>query len=101
MSCLTFAKAALFAAPYGQRGACPCNVASRKSRPDAQTLSHALTIAWDLLTAADDPATARERADETRRHNLVRAAETSDSMTDLWLAALNAVVDGNAFRRAG
>jgi hypothetical protein len=33
--------------------------------------------------------------------NLVRAAETSDSMTDLWLAALNAVVDGNAFRRAG
>jgi hypothetical protein len=38
-----------------------------KSRPDAQTLSHALTIAWDLLAAADDPATARERADETRR----------------------------------
>jgi hypothetical protein len=74
-----------------------------KSRLDAQTLSQALTIAWDLL-AADDPATARERADETRRamaRNLVRAAETSDSMTDLWLAALNAVVDGNAFRRAG
>ena len=85
-------------------GACPCNVASRKSRPDAQTLSHALTITWDLLAAADDPATARERADETRRamaRDLVRAAETSESMTDLWLAALNAVVDGNAFRRAG
>jgi hypothetical protein len=73
-------------------------------RPDAQTLSQALTIAWDLLAAADDPATAGERADETRRamaRHLVRAAETSHGMTDLWLVALNAAVDGNAFRRAG
>jgi queuine/archaeosine tRNA-ribosyltransferase len=76
---------------------------TQTSRPDAQTLSQALTIAWDLLAAADDPATKTDRAEETRRamaRNLVRAAETSDSMTDLWLAALNAVVDGNAFRRA-
>lgn len=74
-----------------------------KSRPDAQTLSRALTIAWDLLVAADDPATAGERAEETRRQmarHLVRTAETSQEMTELWLAALNAVVDGNAFRRA-
>jgi hypothetical protein len=73
-------------------------------RPDAQTLSQALTIAWDLLAAADDPATRRERADETRRamaRHLVRAAETSHGMSDLWLAALNAAVDGNALRRAG
>jgi hypothetical protein len=33
-------------------------------------------------------------------NQLVRAAEASDDMTDLWLAALNAVVDGNAFRQA-
>jgi hypothetical protein len=73
-------------------------------RPDAQTLSRALTIAWDLLAAADDPATRHERADETRRamaRHLVRAAETSHGMTDLWLAALKATVDGNALRRAG
>ena len=73
-------------------------------RPDAQTLSQALTIAWDLLAAADDPATSHERADETRRamaRHLVRAAETSHGMSDLWLAALNAAVDGNALRRAG
>lgn len=72
-----------------------------KSRPDAQTLSRALTTAWDLLVAADDPATAGERAKETRRQmarHLVRTAETSHEMSDLWLAALNAVVDGNAFR---
>ncbi len=72
-----------------------------KSRPDAQTLSRALTIAWDLLVAADDPATAGERAEETRRtmaRHLVRTAEISRD-SDLWLAALNAVVDGNAFRR--
>ena len=75
-----------------------------RSRPDAQMLSQALTIAWDLLAAADDPATRGERADETRRamaRHLVRAADTSENMTDLWLAALNAVVDDNAFRRAG
>ncbi|MEA2839302.1 MAG: hypothetical protein QOF41_632 [Methylobacteriaceae bacterium] len=74
-----------------------------RSRPDAQRLSQALTIAWDLLVAADDPATVDERAEETRRamaNHLVRAAEASDDMTDLWLAALNAVVDGNAFPRA-
>jgi hypothetical protein len=73
-----------------------------KSRPDAQTLSRALTIAWDLLVAAYDPATAGERAAETRRtmaRHLVRTAEISHDMSDLWLAALNAVVDGNAFRR--
>jgi hypothetical protein len=78
--------------------------AAPTSRPDAQTLSQALTIAWDLLAAADDPATRSERADETRRamaRHLVRVAETSASITDLWLAALNAVVDGNAFKRAG
>jgi hypothetical protein len=34
------------------------------------------------------------------RH-LVRSAETSHDMSDLWLAALNAVADGNALRRAG
>jgi hypothetical protein len=74
-----------------------------KSRPDAQTLSRALTIAWDLLVAADDPATAGERAEETRRRmarQLVRVADTSDDVTDLWMAALNAVVEGNAFKRA-
>jgi hypothetical protein len=73
-----------------------------KSRPDAQTLSRALTIAWDLLVAADDPAIAGERAEETRRtmaRHLVRTAKISHDMSDLWLAALNAVVDGNAFRR--
>jgi hypothetical protein len=77
---------------------------ARKSRLDAQTLSHALTIAWDLLVAADDPATAGERAAATRRQmarHLVDVALSSHDMTDLWLAALNAVVDGNAFRRAG
>jgi uncharacterized protein (DUF1800 family) len=75
-----------------------------KSRPDAQTLSHALTIAWDLLAAArrsGNGARAGRRDAAAMARNLVRAAETSDSMTDLWLAALNAVVDGNAFRRAG
>jgi hypothetical protein len=73
-----------------------------KSRPDAQTLSRALTIAWDLLVAADDPAIAGERAEETRRtmaRHLVRTAEISHDMSDLWLAALTAAVDGNAFRR--
>ena len=78
--------------------------AAPTSRPNAQTLSQALTIAWDLLAAADDPATRGERAEATRRamaRHLVRAAGTSDSMTDLWLAALNAVVDGNAFRPTG
>ena len=75
-----------------------------KSRPDAQALSHALMIAWDLLVAADDPATAGERAEETRRkmaRRLVGTAERSHDMTDLWMAALNAAVDENAFRRAG
>jgi hypothetical protein len=38
-----------------------------KSRPDAQTLSRPLTVAWDLLVAADDPATVGERAEETLR----------------------------------
>jgi queuine/archaeosine tRNA-ribosyltransferase len=74
------------------------------SRLDAQTLSQALTIAWDLFAAADDPATIGECADETRRamaRTLVRAAQASNSITDLWLAALNAVVDGNAFKKAG
>jgi hypothetical protein len=77
---------------------------ARKSRHDAIALSQALTTAWDLLVAADDPATSRERAGETRRRmarHLVRAAETSRDTTDLWLAALNAVADGNAFRKAG
>jgi hypothetical protein len=77
---------------------------AQKSRPDAIALSQALTIAWDLLVAADDPATSRDRAQETRRkmaRHLVRAAEASRDTTDLWLAALNAVTDGNAFRRAG
>jgi hypothetical protein len=75
-----------------------------KSRLDAVALSQALTTAWDLLVAADDPATSRERAQETRRkmaRHLVRAAQTSRNTTDLWLAALNAVTDGNAFRKAG
>jgi len=77
--------------------------AAAESRPDAQTLSRALTIAWDLLVAADDPAVTADRAAETRRRmarGLVRAAATTHNMTDLWLAALNAVVQGNAFRRA-
>lgn len=75
------------------------------SHPDAQTLSQALTIAWDLLVAADDPATAKERAEETRRQmarQLVRTAGTSHEMVDLWMAALSAVASKeNAFRRAG
>ena len=78
------------------------NPAAGSKIADAQTLSRALTIAWDLLVAADDPATAGERAKETRRQmarHLVRTAETSQEMTELWLAALNAVVDGNGFRR--
>ena len=73
-----------------------------KARPDAQTLSRTLTIAWDLLVAADDLGTAGERAEETRRtmaRHLVRTAKISHDMSDLWLAALNAVVDGNTFRR--
>jgi hypothetical protein len=73
-----------------------------KARPDAQTLSQALTIAWDLLVAADDPATAKERAGETRRkmaRHLVDVAATSQDATDLWLAALNAVADRHAFRQ--
>jgi hypothetical protein len=77
---------------------------AQKTRPDALALSRALTIAWDLLVAADDPATSRERAGETRRtmaHHLVHTAATSHDATDLWLAALNAVADGNAFRKAG
>jgi hypothetical protein len=77
---------------------------AERSRIDAQTLSQALTVAWNLLIAAGDPAVADARADETRRRmarQLVRAAQTSDAMTDLWLAALNAVVDDNAFRKAG
>lgn len=76
---------------------------TEKCRPDAQTLSRALTVAWDLLVAADDPAVGNQRAEETRRRmarQLVRAAETSHDMTDLWLAALNAVGDANAFRPA-
>ena len=78
--------------------------AAPTSRPDAQTLSQALMIAWDLLAAIDDPATRGDRANDTRRamaRHLVRAAESSDNITDLWLAALNAVVDGNAFKKAG
>jgi hypothetical protein len=75
-----------------------------KARPDAQTLSQALTIAWDLLVAADDPATAKERAGETRRkmaRHLVDVAAPSHDVTALWLAALNAVADRDAFRQAG
>lgn len=78
---------------------------AQKSRPDTIALSHALTIAWDLLVAADDPATARERADETRRimaRQLVRAAQTSADGTDLGMAALSAVASkDNGFRKAG
>ena len=77
---------------------------AERSRLDAKTLGEALTVAWDLLVAADDPAVADARADETRRRmarQLVRAAQTSDDMTELWLAALNAVVDENAFSKAG
>ena len=75
-----------------------------RSRLDAQMLSEALTVAWDLLVAADDPAIAGERADETRRRmarQVVDAAATTEDVTDLWLAALNAVVDDDAFRKAG
>jgi hypothetical protein len=77
---------------------------TKTSRPDAQLLSQALTTAWDLLAAADHPATARERAEETRRtmaRNLVDAAATTHDVTDLWLVALNAVADENAFGKAG
>lgn len=77
---------------------------AHKSRLDAIALGQALTTAWDLLVAANDPATSRERAAETRRkmaRHLVRAAATSRDPTDLWLAALNAVTDGNAFRKVG
>jgi hypothetical protein len=103
---LTFDKAGVFARSYDRaREAWNVQAAPQqaRSRPDAQMLSQALVIAWDLLVAADDPATANERADETRRkmaRHLVDAAANSDDVTDLWLAALNAVVDGNAFRRA-
>ena len=75
-----------------------------RSRLDAQMLSQALTVAWDLLVAADDPAIAGERADETRRRmarQVVDAGATTEDVTDLWLAALNAVVDDDAFRKAG
>jgi hypothetical protein len=102
---LTFDKAQLLPVHRMAWEACSMQTQRQaaKSRPDAQTLSRALTIAWDLLVAADDPATAGERAEETRRRmarQLVRVADTSDDMTDLWMAALNAVVEGNAFKRA-
>lgn len=77
---------------------------TKTSRPDAQMLSQALTIAWDLLVAAADPATAGERAKETRRtmaRHLVHAAATTHDVSDLWLAALNAIVEKNALGKAG
>lgn len=73
------------------------------SRPNAQALSRALTIAWDLLVAADDPTVTAERAEETRRRmarQLVRTAEASHSMTDLWMAALSAATCNDNVRRA-
>ena len=56
-----------------------------KSRPDAQTLSRALTIAWDLLVAADDPATAGERL-------TTRTAKTAERQSD-WLKEARAALD--------
>ena len=38
--------------------------------------------------------------DAELKRQLVRAADSSDDTTDLWMAALNAVVEGNAFKRA-
>src|SRR5512133_3045216 len=78
-------------------GIAPCKPRlTRQSRVRMRRPSAApLTIGWDLLVAADDPATAGERAEETRRtmaRHLVRTAEISRDMSDLWLAALNAVV---------
>lgn len=66
--CLTFAKAALFPPPTIAAGDVPVPIPrAERSRLDAQTLSEALTVAWDLLMASDDPAVADARADDTRR----------------------------------
>jgi hypothetical protein len=79
-------------------------IAAGATRPNAQTLSRALTIAWDLLVAADDPAVTADRAEETRRRMarlLVRRAGSSHDIVDLWMAALTAATSKNVFRRAG
>jgi hypothetical protein len=57
-------------------------------------LDGSLKIAWDLLRAADHPATAPESARQTRRmiaQAILRAAREATDIDDLWLAGIDAV----------
>ena len=68
--------------------------ATLPDRFDAQTLSRALSIAWELLIAADHPITqgASAREVQERMQNRIRlSARTATDEDDLWAAALSEV----------
>src|SRR4051812_2381851 len=64
-----------------------------RQRFSDESLDDALKIAWDLLRAADHPASAPERARHTRRfiaRAIVRAAGHATDIDTLWLAGIEA-----------
>jgi|SRR3954451_1228490 hypothetical protein len=64
-----------------------------RQRFSDESLDNALKIAWDLLVAADHPASAPERARHTRRfiaQAIVRAAGNATDIDALWLAGVEA-----------
>jgi hypothetical protein len=64
-----------------------------RQRFSDESLDKALKVAWDLLVAADHPATASERARHTRRfiaEAIVRAARDATDAQCLWLAGIDA-----------
>lgn len=65
-----------------------------KNRSDETVLAEALSIAWNLLVAADHPATHSNIADEVRKRMAERIKQSAVMATDgddLWVAALNEV----------
>jgi hypothetical protein len=68
--------------------------ATLPDRFDAQTLARALSIAWELLTAADHPITQSTTASDIRERmkNRIRlSTQTAINEDDLWAAALDEV----------
>ena len=64
-----------------------------KERFGVQSLDEALKIAWDLLVAADHPATGPENSKRARKfmaEAIVRAACTASDTSALWLAGVDA-----------
>jgi hypothetical protein len=64
-----------------------------RQRFSDESLGEALKIAWDLLVAADHPATVPDKAGDARRsmaQAIVRAAHQAVDKDDLWLAGIDA-----------